>query len=345
MVLATKPKRHHKSGGKQRSGKHHKHSDPYLKTYWPYLPLILIVAAGLALSSFWGSAKKDVLGYATDVSIAQLLLDTNTERLANSLGSLALSDKLTQAAQAKADDMAARDYWSHNTPEGNPPWIFFTNAGYQYQTAGENLAYGFDTSSNAIAGWMASPGHRANILNTTYTEVGFGFANAPNYQGTGPETIIVAEYASPQVLAGTAPATQPSTPAAVQPSAPTPTAQQTPASAPTEQPPASETQVAEENSTPVAASTKETAMAPPVEARNVSRLHLLASSTTAWSAFALSSLAAVCISIFLLRHAVFWHRALVKGENFIIHHKVLDFALVAVVVIGFVLTRSAGVIR
>ncbi len=54
-----------------------------------------------------------------------LLISTNTERSSNGLPALSINDKLNQAAQAKANDMVARDYWSHNTPDGQEPWVFF----------------------------------------------------------------------------------------------------------------------------------------------------------------------------------------------------------------------------
>jgi len=341
MVLVTKQKRYTRGGAKQRGGRHHKHSDPYLKTYWPYLPLIAIVVVGLLLSNIWSHSNKNVLDYATDLSISELLQDTNDQRVANSLGGLTLNAKLNQAAQAKADDMAARDYWAHNTPEGNPPWVFFTNAGYQYQTAGENLAYGFDSSSHTVAGWMASPGHRANILNTSYSEVGFGYANAANYQGTGPETIIVAEYASPQVLAAA-----PAAPPAAVPSAATSASAAPVTPAPTTPTPAQDTpHNAVATQKPIVADANRTTTNEPAAIHKVSRLQLLASNNATWSVFAVSTLAAICLCVFFLRHAVFWHRTLVKGERFFIHHKLLDVGLVLVTVAGFVLTRSAGVIH
>ncbi len=351
MVLVSKPKRHAKPTTKQREGRHHKHSEPYVKTYWPYLPLLLIVVLGVALSNFWAHSHKTVLGYASEVSVTQLLQGTNDQRVANGLPALSLNSKLIQAAQAKADDMSSRDYWSHNTPEGSPPWVFFTNAGYNYQTAGENLAYGFDTSAYAISGWMASPGHKANILNSTYTEVGFGYANSANYQGTGPETIIVAEYGSPQVLAA-APANTPVASASPTPAAPpasTPLTESPAASTPVDTPTVaeqSEAKPVETNTTvPLLAKDSIAASAQPIEARNVSRIQLFASSDATWTSFAISAFAAVCICLFLLRHALFWHRALVKGEAFFIHHKLLDVGLVAIAVVGFVLTRTAGVIH
>jgi len=346
MSLVTQSKRAPSVHHKRRVGQHHKQSEHYMKPYWPYLPVALIVGIGLGLSTFWGTLSKNVLGYATDMSASQLLADTNTQRNNNGLASLTLNDKLVQAAQAKANDMAARDYWAHNTPEGSPPWVFFTNAGYNYQTAGENLAYGFDTSDAAITGWMNSPGHRANILNTTYTEVGFATANSANYQGTGPETIVVAEYASPQVAAATAPAPVAKAPIQATQPAPAPAPSPTTPSADTPALPEQETPApTETNTTPTPTVSRTESVIKPITTTNVSRIQLLTHGNAPWSMFAVSVIATVCIAIFFFRHGLFWHRTLIKGERFIIKHKMLDIVLVGVAVLGFVLTRSAGVIH
>lgn len=348
MVLVSKPKRR-ASADKRRSGEHHKKNRDYFKPYWPYVPIVLIVTVGLVFSNIWGNANRNVLGYATDTSISGLLQSTNGERAVNGLGSLALNGQLNQAAQAKANDMAARDYWSHNTPEGTPPWVFITNAGYSYLTAGENLAYGFDTSSSTVTAWMNSPEHRANILNTSYLEVGFGIANSANYQGTGPQTIVVAMYGSQQ--AAPAPvAQQPApTPAATEPVDNTPSAP----SAPTEQTPTESTPV--ETPTESAPAVTEPAtdnkdkktvtVTAPTKTENISRLELLTHGQAPWSMFAVSVIATVAVALFFFRHGLFWHRMLFRGESFVMHHKMLDIALVATAVIGFILTRSTGIIQ
>jgi len=108
-----------------------------------------------------------------------------------------MNAQLTAAAQMKANDMAKRGYWSHVTPDGKQPWSFIESAGYQYEAAGENLAYGFGSSDQVMTAWMHSTEHRANILDGDYQDVGFATANAGNYQGTGPETIVVALYGEP----------------------------------------------------------------------------------------------------------------------------------------------------
>src|SRR5690606_3424397 len=127
---------------------------------------------------------------------------------ANGKAALSLNDKLNAAAQAKAEDMKARNYWSHNTPDGQEPWVFFDAQGYIYKKAGENLAYGFATSTETVTGWMNSPSHKANLLDGAFTEVGFGFANSENFVSTGNETIIVAMYAQPYTQPASTPPEQ-----------------------------------------------------------------------------------------------------------------------------------------
>jgi uncharacterized protein YkwD len=204
MALATRPKRT-TAAHKKRSGSHHRKSDTYMKTYWPYIPMLLIVGLGLIVNTMWSHGS--VLSAQSDFSTASLLNDTNQQRSADHEAGLTLNQQLTSAAQAKANDMAARDYWAHNSPDGQTPWSFITAAGYHYQVAGENLAYGFTNAADVMAGWMNSPTHRANVLGSNYKDVGFGVAQSSNYQGKGPETIVVAEYGEPAetlVAGGTA---------------------------------------------------------------------------------------------------------------------------------------------
>src|SRR5579872_7449863 len=90
--------------------------------------------------------KKDapsVLGTSTSVSAYQLLQLTNQDRSQAGVGPLMLNDILSIAAENKAQDMFAKNYWAHFSPEGKSPWQFIRDAGYQYVYAGENLARGF----------------------------------------------------------------------------------------------------------------------------------------------------------------------------------------------------------
>ncbi len=121
---------------------------------------------------------------------------TNTDRVKN--GSLLLVENplLTKAAQMKADDMLARQYYAHVTPEGNTPLYFFDMVGYKYLNAGENLDLTYvSTAEDVHMAWMNSPAHRANLLLPQYTEIGVGVAEG-NYQGYS-VTFVVEMLATP----------------------------------------------------------------------------------------------------------------------------------------------------
>jgi hypothetical protein len=114
-----------------------------------------------------------VLGAHINVTLQDLLLHTNQKRIEAGLAPLSLSQELSRAAQMKAEHMLDNNYWAHFAPDGTSPWIFIRESGYDYTYAGENLARGFTTSADAVAAWMASPDHRANMLSSQFSEVGF----------------------------------------------------------------------------------------------------------------------------------------------------------------------------
>jgi hypothetical protein len=158
-------------------------------------------------------AVPDVLGYATDINVQQLLAGTNAKRQEAGLGPLTLNSTLSVAAANKAADMFAKNYWAHNSPTGATPWDFISGAGYHYTVAGENLAKNFSTGGGVVDAWMASPSHRANLLKSGYRDVGFAVVN-----GTlnGEETTLVVQMfgATPGELAAAAP-TPPTQPVVV----------------------------------------------------------------------------------------------------------------------------------
>jgi uncharacterized protein YkwD len=212
--------------------------------------LLRPIGLGLAIAVLLGangiynysSAKSfQVLGYATSIDASEIIGLSNQQRTSRGLAALGTNSKLNQAAAAKAQDMVNRNYWAHYAPDGTSPWYFITNAGYNYATAGENLAKDFNTSGGVVNAWMNSPAHRDNILNTGYTETGIAVLNG-TLQGQQ-TTLVVAMYASPKVAAAPAPAqTTPVAPKA-QPKATTPTSQapvvqpaQTQPEAPAQQP-------------------------------------------------------------------------------------------------------------
>lgn len=124
------------------------------------------------------------------ISSPDIIMLTNSERARLGLSQLTGNAVLTQAAELKAADMAARGYFSHNTPEGKTPWSFMDKAGYKYTIAGENLAVDFFDSGAVIEAWLDSPGHRANIVNPNYTEIGLAYQRGV-YRGR--ETIFVVQ--------------------------------------------------------------------------------------------------------------------------------------------------------
>ncbi len=122
---------------------------------------------------------------------------TNQQREKNGLDDLKMNDQLTNAAQAKADDMFAKNYWAHNSPDGTTPWVFIKGAGYDYVYAGENLARGFNSAQDVVDAWMASPDHKANLLSPNFKDVGFAVKHG---KLSGEETfLVVQEFGSKEV--------------------------------------------------------------------------------------------------------------------------------------------------
>lgn len=98
---------------------------------------------------------------------------TNEHRKQNGLGSLKENSELNRAAQLKLKDMFDRQYFEHISPTGKGPGDLAKAASYEYISVGENLAMGnFKDDKELVQAWMDSPGHRANILNAKFMEIG-----------------------------------------------------------------------------------------------------------------------------------------------------------------------------
>ncbi len=120
--------------------------------------------------------------FSSAITESNIISLTNASRASFGLTALTQNSKLTEAAQAKANDMLAKGYFSHNTPDGKTPWDFVVSANYNYLTAGENLAVNFSEAEEVEDAWMNSPGHKANILNKSFEEIGVGISQGL-YQG------------------------------------------------------------------------------------------------------------------------------------------------------------------
>jgi hypothetical protein len=171
---------------------------PHLVRRWGLLAVLLI---SLAVNGAYFFVKnREILGDQDGITVAKLLIDTNKARIDEHLSQLNINAELTLAATNKANDMLAKDYWSHNAPDGATPWQFVDAAGYSYSLAGENLARGFANADTVVAAWLASPSHRANVLDPSYTDVGFAVVSGKmNGQTT---TLVVAMYGCPIEASG-----------------------------------------------------------------------------------------------------------------------------------------------
>src|SRR3989338_5140033 len=160
------------------------------------LALILLFEALYLANTLIILPKSD---YFAAIFASVLIEQTNKKRLDGELGQLAENALLKEAARLKAEDMAAKGYFAHNSPDGKEPWYWFEKAGYVYKAAGENLAVNFTDSKDVTEAWMRSPTHRANIMNGNYTEIGISICRGM-YKGK--EAIfVVQEFGRPSIIA------------------------------------------------------------------------------------------------------------------------------------------------
>lgn len=105
----------------------------------------------------------------------------NEIRVKNGLSALKLNVKLSEVARMKSQDMKDKGYFSHNSPTYGSPFDMMKQFGISYRTAGENIAMGQQTPEIVVNAWMNSEGHRANILNASFKEIGVGYVSDGNY--------------------------------------------------------------------------------------------------------------------------------------------------------------------
>lgn len=105
----------------------------------------------------------------------------NIERSKQGLKSLTYDWQLSRVARYKSQDMKDKGYFSHTSPTYGSPFEMMKSFGISYRTAGENIAKGQRTPSEVVNAWMNSSGHRANILNSSFTKIGVGYVKDGNY--------------------------------------------------------------------------------------------------------------------------------------------------------------------
>ncbi|WP_405758622.1 CAP domain-containing protein [Streptomyces sp. NBC_00073] len=112
---------------------------------------------------------------------AEVVALVNEERAKVGCSALTVNAKLTAAAVNHSQDMAAHANMSHTGSDGSDPGQRITASGFSWMTYGENVAYGYSTPEQVMTGWMNSPGHRENILNCAFKEIGVGLAQPNSY--------------------------------------------------------------------------------------------------------------------------------------------------------------------
>ena len=122
------------------------------------------------------TTASSVAGYEKEV-----IRLVNEIRAENGLRELNYNWELCRVARYKSQDMKDNRYFSHTSPIYGSPFQMMKSFGITYRTAGENIARGQATPSAVVNAWMNSPGHRANILNASFTEIGVGYVASGNY--------------------------------------------------------------------------------------------------------------------------------------------------------------------
>jgi hypothetical protein len=175
--------------------KHNNYRPHLLREAGVVTAIAFVVAVFVAGNSLGTWISRTDLGAAIYPGVLADLANHN--RSTSGLGHLAVNPLLEKAAMLKAEDMAARGYFSHNSPDGREPWYWINQAGYDYLYAGENLAIDFSDSADIQNAWMNSAGHRANILNSRFTEVGIAMKEGVF---EGKTTVFVVQmFGSPKV--------------------------------------------------------------------------------------------------------------------------------------------------
>jgi len=131
----------------------------------PPAPTLTVTSTNLSVSAY-------------ETQVANLV---NEIRAQNGLGKLTMNAELSNAARYKSQDMKDKNYFSHTSPTYGSPFDMMKSFGISYRSAGENIAHGYSTPQAVVDAWMNSPGHKANILNPSYTQIGIGHTPQGNY--------------------------------------------------------------------------------------------------------------------------------------------------------------------
>ncbi|MFA6131637.1 MAG: CAP domain-containing protein [Patescibacteria group bacterium] len=155
--------------------------------------LIIIKLALISAQLFLPSASL----YSSAVTRENIIDLTNASRRSAGLTELVDNTKLDAAAQAKAEDMILNQYFAHTSPANVTPWQWILSNGYAYELAGENLAVYYTQAEDTLAGWLASPTHRANIMDERFADIGVGVARG-NFNNFENSIVVVQMFGKPR---------------------------------------------------------------------------------------------------------------------------------------------------
>lgn len=133
---------------------------------------MLIASFGLAT----GCGDDGFLGPEIDAEVEQFVTLMNAHRSSVGCAPLTWRDDVATVAQAHSEDMIARGYFAHESPDGYSPFDRLSYAGIAYSRAAENIAWGYPSAAAVLEGWLDSPGHRRNIENCALTQHGVGLS-------------------------------------------------------------------------------------------------------------------------------------------------------------------------
>jgi len=152
------------------------------------ISIFLLVAI---IVPFSASPEVEAKAEITPISVVELINDYRDQ---HGLSELSYNSTLAETADAKSRDIIIRDYWAHTAPDGYGFKNLLASSDYKYKIAGENLAFGYETSKEVIQAWIDSPTHNAVLLHPDFKDIGIGVETG-NFMGLDDITVVAAHLA------------------------------------------------------------------------------------------------------------------------------------------------------
>lgn len=156
------------------------------------LPLLLLLTLPLpAPAGDGGEADAPSTSVAAEITPETILENLNRKRVELDLPPFRRDFRLDDAAEDRLGDMIEMRYWAHLAPDGRRPFTWMTARGYRYIRAAENLAAGFDTPALLVDSWMESAGHRENVLEPEFVDVGIAVLDGSTVRRSSGRSVVV----------------------------------------------------------------------------------------------------------------------------------------------------------